>query len=185
MELKKAVEMGYKITDIFEVWHWDQWSQYDPVAKQGGLFTGYINQYLKMKMESTGYPETCRTEEDKARFIREVYDKEGIVLEADKMIPNKGKRAFSKTILNTLWGKFGQRDNFSQTEYMTDPSEFFRTMGDVTETVKDVQVVNENMVMIEKVKKEHHVQPCTITNVVIASFVTAQARLKLYSAWNL
>ncbi|ESO90463.1 hypothetical protein LOTGIDRAFT_123212, partial [Lottia gigantea] len=180
LELKKAVGMGYKILEIYEVWHWNQWSQYDPATKTGGLFTDYINRYLKMKMESSGYPDICHTDEEKRHFIEEVYRKEGITLDPDQIIPNKGKRAFSKSILNTLWGKFGQRDNFSQTEYITDPSEYFQLMNDSTETVKDVQIVNDNMVMIEKLKKEQHVQPCAITNVVIAAFVTAQARL-LYS----
>ncbi|ESO85566.1 hypothetical protein LOTGIDRAFT_155055 [Lottia gigantea] len=181
LELKKAVEMGYRILDIYEVWHWNQWSQYDPETKTGGLFTDYINRYLKMKMESSGYPDNCRTDEDKRNFIEEVFRKEGVILDPDQIKPNKGRRAFSKSILNTLWGKFGQRDNFSQTEYIADPSEYFQLMNDATETVKDVQIVNDNMVMIEKLKKEQHVQPCSITNVVIAAFVTAQARLKLYS----
>ncbi|KAK6168648.1 hypothetical protein SNE40_019840 [Patella caerulea] len=72
-------------------------------------------------MESSGYPDTCHTEEDKARFVNDVYDTEGIRLDPVSIKPNK-----------TL-------------------------------------------------KKEEHVAPCPITNVVIAAFVTAQARLKLYS----
>lgn len=181
LELKKAVSLGYKVLKVFEVWHWSKWSQYDTQTKTGGLFANYIDQYLKMKMESSGYPENCHTDEQKQLFIQEVFEKEGVKLEPINITPNKGKRAFSKTILNVLWGKFGQRDNFSQTEYLSDPSEYFQLMNDASENVKDVQIVNDNMVMIEKVKKEQHVQPCAITNVVIAAFVTAQARLKLYS----
>ncbi|KAK6169713.1 hypothetical protein SNE40_020708 [Patella caerulea] len=181
LELKKAVALGYQVLKVYEVWHWKEFSTYDPEAKTGGLFTGYINHYLKKKMESSGYPDTCHTEEDKTRFVNDVYDTEGIRLDPTSIKPNKGMRAFSKLQLNTAWGKFGQRDNFPKTEYITEPSVYFEKMLDVTQTVRDVQLVNDNMVLMETLKKEEHVAPCPITNVVIAAFVTAQARLKLYS----
>ncbi|KAK6171965.1 hypothetical protein SNE40_018381 [Patella caerulea] len=134
LELKKAVAMGYQVLVVYEVWHWSEWSQYDNQSKSGGLFAGYIDHYLKKKMEASGYPDDCSTDDDKRRFIQDVYDKEGIQLDHEAMIPNKGLRSFSKLQLNTLWGKFGQRDNFTQTVYMTDPADYFPLMMDVTET---------------------------------------------------
>ena len=183
LELKKAASVGYVIKDVYEVWHWseDKWSQYDAQTKTGGLFTGYIDHYLKTKMESSGYPSECRTDQEKEQFLAQVNEKEGIELDPTKMVYNNGIRSCSKLKLNILWGKFGQRDNFSQTEYITEPSRYFELMMDVTENIKDVQLVNDNMVMVERLKLEDHVQPSPITNVVIAAFVTAQARLKLYS----
>ncbi|ESO99215.1 hypothetical protein LOTGIDRAFT_239739 [Lottia gigantea] len=183
LELKKAASLGYKVIQVFEVWHWaeEKWSQYDTQTKTGGLFTGYIDHYLKTKMESSGYPSECRTDQEKAQFIADVYQKEGISLDPAKVIYNNGMRSCSKLKLNILWGKFGQRDNFSQTEYITEPERYFDLLTDVTQSIKDVQLVNDNMVMVERLKLEEHVQPSQITNVVIAAFVTAQARLKLYS----
>ena len=47
-ELKKAVEKGYVIQKMYEVWHYDRIAQYDPTTKSGGLFTGYVNKFLKV-----------------------------------------------------------------------------------------------------------------------------------------
>ena len=38
------------------MWHFDESEQYDFNLKQGGLFTGYINKFFKMKTEATGLP---------------------------------------------------------------------------------------------------------------------------------
>ena len=41
IEIQKAVEMGYQIHHIYEVYHWENTSQYDPKMGEGGLFAGY------------------------------------------------------------------------------------------------------------------------------------------------
>ena len=42
-ELQKAVELGYAMIRIYEVYHRSESTQYDPVSKSGGLFAGYMN----------------------------------------------------------------------------------------------------------------------------------------------
>lgn len=54
-EVKKAVKMGYAIAKIYEVWHFNQISQYDSKSKTGGLFTEYVNTFLKLKQEESGW----------------------------------------------------------------------------------------------------------------------------------
>jgi hypothetical protein len=60
-EIQKALEKGYIIQKIYEVYHWDYSSQYDRVIKQGGLFTAYVNTFLKFKQEASGWPQWCNT----------------------------------------------------------------------------------------------------------------------------
>jgi hypothetical protein len=59
-ELKKALEKGYVVQRIY-----DETEQYDPKTKTGGLFTDYVNTFLKMKQEASGWPEWCPSENDK------------------------------------------------------------------------------------------------------------------------
>jgi hypothetical protein len=42
-ELKKALEKGYVVQRIYEVWHFHGTEQYDPKTKTGGLFTDYVS----------------------------------------------------------------------------------------------------------------------------------------------
>jgi len=50
-ELVKATELGYTILKIYEVYHFNETSQYDPTTRIGGLFDEYINLFLKIKQE--------------------------------------------------------------------------------------------------------------------------------------
>ncbi len=53
-EVKLAIKHGYKITKIYLIWHWDKIEQYNEETKNGGLFTDYVNTFLKIKQENSG-----------------------------------------------------------------------------------------------------------------------------------
>lgn len=180
-EVKKAIEKGYVVDKIFEVWHFDRISQYDPQAKEGGAFTDYVNTFLKMKQEASGWPKWCDTEEDRYKYIEEYHQREGIRLEYQNIALNPGLRALAKLMLNSFWGKFGQRENMPKTSYVTDPSEYFDMLTSNRQQVKDVSYVSDEMVRLQWVLDDNFVETSGRTNVVIAAYTTAQARLILYS----
>ena len=56
-EVKHAIKNGYQMIKIFSIWHFNQKEVYDKQTKTGGLFTEYVNKFLKMKTEATGFPD--------------------------------------------------------------------------------------------------------------------------------
>ena len=42
-EILKAMEKRYQILKVYEVYHFPETTEYDPVTKEGDLFTSYIN----------------------------------------------------------------------------------------------------------------------------------------------
>ena len=96
VELMKAIEKGYEILKIHEVWHF-------PVHTDE-LFKEYVNTFLKIKQEASGYPKDCVTDEQKQRYIDEYYEHEGIRLDPEKIEYNPGLRSLAKLMLNSLWG---------------------------------------------------------------------------------
>ena len=64
-EVKLALKHGYKITKINSIWHWDRIEQYNEETKSRGLFTEYVNIFLKIKQENSGYPCWCQSKSDK------------------------------------------------------------------------------------------------------------------------
>ena len=180
-ELKMAVSQGYNILKMYEVWHFDNISQNDPITKTGGLFTTYVNTFLKVKQEASGWPEWCVNEQTKQKYIQGYYDKEGILLDYDKIMENPGLRSLSKLMLNSFWGKFGQRANLTQTTFVTQPDQYFDMMTSDEQVIKNVRFINDESVQIDWVHNDDFIQPSSRTNVVIAAYTTAQARLKLYS----
>ena len=97
VELMKAIEKGYEILNIHEVWHFP--------THTDGLFKEYVNIFLKIKQESSGYPKECVTEEQKQAYIDEYEQHEGIRLDPEKIEYNPGMRSLAKLMLNSLWGK--------------------------------------------------------------------------------
>ena len=98
VELMKAIEKGYEVLKIHEVWHWEETTD--------KLFKEYVDMFLKIKQEANGYPEDCVTDEQKQRYIEEYYQHEGIRLDPNKIEYNPGLRALAKLALNSLWGMY-------------------------------------------------------------------------------
>ena len=111
-EVNKALEKGYKVIRTYEVWHFDK--------STDDLFKGYIRRFMKIKLESSKYD--FKTKEEEASFKIKI--KKSLDIDVEKFEFNAGLRSISKLCLNSLWGKFGQRSNMSQTKYVTEVPEF-------------------------------------------------------------
>ena len=171
VELAKALDMGYKVLRVYHVWHWDQWS--DQVYRQ------YIDKYLKIKQEASGYPEWVTTESDQQKFKQDYFEAEGIVL--DHIEKNPGKRAFAKTMLNCLWGKNAQNNMLPKTEYVKSISRYYEILADPKKSVKYVDMFDHDQFMLMNYTDESgQEEPHSSSNAAVASFVTAYARLELY-----
>ena len=92
LELQKTVEKGYRIEKIHEVFHFPE------NQRREGLFKEYVNTFLKVKQESAGWPEGCDTDTQKADYVREYEEVEGIQLE--NVAENPGRKAIAKLLLN-------------------------------------------------------------------------------------
>ena len=173
VEVVKACELGYSIVRMIEVWDFPE--------KSFHLFRGYIDTFLKIKQETSGWPSWCQTEDQKKQYIGEYDEKEGIKLDPTKIEKNPGLRALAKLMLNSFWGKFGQRDNMPQVELVKDPVRYFKLLNCQSTHVKNVQFVNDECVEVYYARGDDFVSTSNKTSVVIAAFTTAHARLKLYS----
>lgn len=63
MELSKALTLGYKITSIYEIWHFPQ--------QDTEIFRNYIRTFFAIKVQAGGYPSWCKTDEEKASYIQQ------------------------------------------------------------------------------------------------------------------
>ncbi len=180
-EVKKAVQMGYKVLTLYEVWQFDHISQYDPDTMTGGLFTEYVNTFLKLKQEASGWPDWCQTDDDKQTYVDLYEQKEGIKLDYHRINKNPGLRVLAKLMLNSFWGKFGQRSNMQQVDIVEDPQVYFDKLTSDHEDVTVVNFVSDEAVEMRWKFKEDFVEANCKTNVVIAAYTTSLARLKLYT----
>ena len=173
-ELQKAVELGYQVLYIYEVWYFEETCQ--------GLFEDYVNTWLKVKQGASGWPKDVNTEEAKMKYIHDYYEKEGIQLEYDQIKKNPGLRTLAKLMLNSMWGKFGQRLNKTRVKEFDDPQTFHQFLNTDTIDVRQVSIINDQMVEVQYQYEKEDIPVSPNLNIFVACFTTCHARLKLYAA---
>jgi hypothetical protein len=130
-EVRLAVQKGYHVIEVYEVYKYKV-TQYNPQRGRGGLFVEYINTFLKLKAQASGYPSWVRTPEDEDRYIQSFEASECIRLDKDAIGPNAAKRALAKRCLNSMWGKLTERNNGFRTKMIWEPRKicrFLTTLG--------------------------------------------------------
>lgn len=68
----------------------------DPQTGEGGLFAQYIDTFLKLKADASGYPDWVQCPECEDRYISNFYISEGIQLDKDAIRPAPTKRGLGK-----------------------------------------------------------------------------------------
>ena len=131
---------------------------------------------MKIKLESSKYD--FKTKEEEANFKLKI--KESLDIDIENFEFNAGLRSIIKLCLNSLWGKFGQRSNMSQTKYITEVSEFYEILLDDKLDNINFQFINDDMIQMTYNFKDQFVDNSKNTNIYIACFTTSHARLMLY-----
>ena len=73
-------------------------------------------------------------------------EKEGIQLQ--NVEKNPGLKATTKLMLNSFWGKFGQRENLPQVEQCNSPQELYNITDDDTKQVQDIRFCTEDVLKV-------------------------------------
>ena len=203
-ELQKAIEKGYTLVKIHEVWHFPEHQ------RRTGLFKNYVDTWLKVKQEASGWPNWCTNNEQKREYIMNYEEREGIRLDISQIAKNPGRKATAKLMLNSyvffifyflffcciyillilfsfhfsrsFWGKFGERSNRPTTVTVQDPTHLFRLITDTTIDINTIRVCTDDIMEVVHTSVEDNVVKGTKTNIFIAAFTTSNARLKLYES---
>ncbi|RWR98755.1 hypothetical protein B4U79_02666, partial [Dinothrombium tinctorium] len=163
----KALEFGYKIKKIYEVYNYKE--------KSNQLFSQYMNMWAKLKQEASGWPDSSyeNNEQKQDEYIKQYFEKEGIQLEKSKIKKNSSLRFIAKIMLNSFWGKLAQRPNLERNELINSYEEYIKLIIDPEVEITAEKILNENTMIINwKYANEDDCSPGN-TSVVIAAFVTS------------
>ncbi|XP_051743104.1 uncharacterized protein LOC127508773 isoform X2 [Ctenopharyngodon idella] len=172
LELLKAIEKGYVVAKIDEVWHFPQ--------RSDTLFRDYVKTFLRLKQQASGYPSNIVTNADKESYIREYYEKESIRLDPEKISHNPAQRSINKLLLNSLWGRFSMRENLPQTTLVKDPEHFTRIVFGETDSLSYFTFVSDDVALVQHRSAKDEVRETRDINVFVGAFTTTHARLELY-----
>jgi hypothetical protein len=180
-EVRLAVQKGYRVLEVFEVYEYNV-TQYDRQNGEGGLFVDYINTFLKLKAEASGFPAWVRTPDDEDRYINTFFESEGVRLDHDAIRPNAAKRGIAKLCLNSMWGKLTERRNRSQTKMITEPQELYRFLANPGIEVTTLLFVSNDVVWAAwRYIDDEMIPTLRHTNEVLGAYVTSGARIHLYT----
>jgi len=71
----------------------------------------YIDRFLKLNAETSGYPGCVRSPEDEELYVEVFWKSEGIRLDRQSNKTNEAKRGLAKLCLNSMWRKLTERND--------------------------------------------------------------------------
>jgi len=179
-EVRLAVEKGYQILETYEVYEY-QVLQYDPETGAGGHFVAYINTFLKLNAEASGYPCWVHSPENEDRYVDLFWQSGGIRLDKEAIRYNAAKRGPANLCLNFMWGKLTERNDQTMTKIITEPKELHGFLATPGVEAMNLAFASDDVVYISwKRGTEEDVPYLRHTNEVIGAYVTAGARIHLY-----
>jgi hypothetical protein len=81
--------------------------------------------FLKLKQETSGYLSRVHSEDDNDKYIQDYRRAEGIALDKTSIYKIAGQSTLAKLKLNSMWGKWAQNKNKTQTSLVTSEKEFY------------------------------------------------------------
>lgn len=109
-ELYLAMQNGYIVDIIYEVYHWSERNRSDQHIRP------YVDYFFRMKQEAEGWKKLGATsndptEEEKDEIVERLYIQNGNLgrIRKDKVKLNPVLRALAKLYLNSFWGKLAQK----------------------------------------------------------------------------
>ena len=166
-ELKYAIEEGYKITKIYNVYSYEG---------RTGIFKDYVEFFYKMKIENTQFytPEECEE-------INKGFQSKGLNIEikSENTSDNPGLRGVAKLFLNSLWGKFGQRDIMTEYTYVRSKKELIKYTTNPDICIVNTHGIHENLMEVHYIRNGETTDPPDYVSPITAVFTTSNARVRL------
>uniref|UniRef100_A0A914HPF4 DNA-directed DNA polymerase n=1 Tax=Globodera rostochiensis TaxID=31243 RepID=A0A914HPF4_GLORO len=182
IELAEALKVGYRVTRVYRAYSWPLASDWS-----GFLFHSYLEKFLKMKFEASGYPANCSEEgisEEEAAARKQAYINKAfsvcqVRLNPDNIKYNPGLRYVSKLCLNSLWGRFALRNRLTKTEIIDNHADLAKLLNDDKIDISSIDQLTEKFWMVCYKAKDEHVVEHDTSNVALALWTTSAARIHL------
>lgn len=183
-ELYFAMQHGYEVNHIYEVYHWDEANSSDQ------LLRGYVSFFLRMKQEAEGWKKLGADSNDPPpeprmkELIEKLYRENGGLarVRPEHVVKNPVFRQLAKLFLNSLWGKFAQKIMRTVFQTLYGMEEFYHVWTDPSMEQESFQF-RESSPGIFKAHykiKEPFQKPVAHGNIFFAAMVTMHARCVLH-----
>ena len=96
IDMHGAFKVGYEVSEYHELWHYPR----------GGskFFRDFILNIVKRKIECSGFPPTCTTDESKHFYVDELMEKSLVKTSIECIWSDPAGRYLNKIMANSVWG---------------------------------------------------------------------------------
>lgn len=180
-EIQLAVlEKGYKIITVHEVYQYPGTMKFNPDTGEDGLLSAYVRCFMALKIQASGWPAECDTEQKKQKYVADVLEYDGVRLDPSKMEKNTALRTLAKLILNSFWGKFGEKTLRSMTQLIYDYGDLMQLVCDPNKILERLIPLGEDCLQVVWKHDEDSDDSLPTSSLLHASFTTCFGRLQLY-----
>ena len=175
-ELFKAVEKGYTLVKIYEVWHFPPSNVkrvFSPTTSTPGSRSNRNRRGGVVGVRPSNRNETI--------FFVTKSGRVSVWISA-AFTKNPGRKATAKLMLNSFWGKFGERINKPTTVTVQDPAHLFSLISDAALDISTLRLCTDDILEAVYTSVHDNAVKGTKTNIFVAAFTTCHARLKLYES---
>ncbi|KAK3932712.1 putative DNA polymerase [Frankliniella fusca] len=173
-------EKGYTLVEVHEVYQYPRTSKYNADTREDGLLSAYVRRFMALKIQASGWPPECDTEEKQAKFVEDTLKHDGVVLDPTKMEKNPALRALSKLMLNSFWGKFGEKTLRPKTEFLYDYAKLIALVTDNTKEVTGLLPLSDECLQVTWKPVEDSEVSLPTSSLLHAAYTTCHGRMQLY-----
>ncbi len=166
-ELFKALDKGYKLLEVDEVWHWKE--------RSAELFREFQLKCMKAKIASSGFPSNCVSEEQKHAYVKEQNSWYHFNLHLSDVAKNAGRRTLAKQNLNQFWGRFGMVTNKVKTSIVSDFAEVLKLYNNPNLEIGEGVDITERKLLINYTHMDELAPIQGNLSLVVALFTTCWA----------
>lgn len=171
VELQTCLRMAlYRCSRVYRI---------DFYKKREDLFKEFVRTWLRLKIISGKCPVAGDDAAAFKEYAEELKSRLGIKVKRSDFQLNVSLRTLAKMVLNSLWGKFAQRDDLTKTTILADSTakmKYYQRIAHGLTVEKDSRTYGSN----KELKKYTDPFGFSKKNVAVAAFVTAHARLRLW-----
>ncbi|KAK3917557.1 WD repeat-containing protein 41 [Frankliniella fusca] len=143
-EIHLAMEKGYKIETVHEVYQYPRTMKGNGETGREGLLSAYVRCFMALKAQASGWPADCTSDEAKQKYMDDVKKYDGITIDPAKEEKNPALRQLSKLMLNSFWDVVKERALYHDTDsicYISRPGEpelpHGTHLGDLTDQIEE------------------------------------------------
>ncbi|KAK3926031.1 hypothetical protein KUF71_014280, partial [Frankliniella fusca] len=179
-EIHLAMEKGYKIETVHEVYQYPRTMKWNGENGREGLLSAYVRCFMALKAQASGWPADCTSDEAKQKYMDDVKKYDGITIDPAKVEKNPVLRQLSKLMLNSFWGKFGEKTVRPKTDIVFDYAALIKIVSDPLKKVTGLIPRGDDCLQIVWQPIQETDRSLPTSSLIHAAFTTCHGRLQLY-----